>query len=46
MKNRILQMIVLVLLLAASGSTTVLALEDGSPAPLCYPRPCGSGNAR
>ena len=45
MKNRILQILVLALLLAASGSTAVLA-EDGSPAPLCYPKPCSSSNTR
>ncbi|HJX84160.1 MAG TPA: hypothetical protein VJ723_07445 [Candidatus Angelobacter sp.] len=46
MKNGILKMIVIALLLAASGSSTVLALEDGVPPPICYPKACGSGNAR
>ncbi len=45
MKNRILKMLVLALLLAASGSTSVLAL-DGVPAPICYPKPCPPGIAR
>jgi len=44
MKNRILKMLVLALLLTASGST-VLAL-DGVPAPICYPKPCPAGIAR
>jgi hypothetical protein len=46
MKNRILQILVLALLLAASGSTAVLACDGGVPPPLCYPKACPGGNAR
>jgi hypothetical protein len=47
MKNGILKMIVLALLLGASGSTSVLALDGGEPAPLCFPKPvCVASNAR
>jgi len=46
MKNRILQMIVLTLLLATSGSTSLLAFDGGEPAPLCFPRACIPSNAR
>ena len=46
MKNGILKMIVLALLLAASGSTMVLSLDGGEPAPLCFPKPCAASNAR
>ncbi len=46
MKNRILKMIVITLLLAASGSTAVPVFADGFPPPLCYPKPCDGGIAR
>jgi hypothetical protein len=45
MRNGILKLTVFALLLAACGSTTALALDDGVPAPLCYPKPCSGGNA-
>jgi len=46
MKNGILKMVVLALLLAASGSTSVLAFGDGVPPPICYPKACDGGIAR
>ena len=38
MKNTIVRIIVVTLLLLASGTTTVLA--DGTPMPMCYPDRC------
>ena len=38
MKKTIVRIILAAFLLLTSGATPVLA--DGSPVPLCYPRPC------
>jgi hypothetical protein len=38
MKKIFLRIVVAALLLAASGS--ISALADGTPAPMCYPKPC------
>jgi hypothetical protein len=38
MKETIIRIIVVTLLLLASGTAPVLA--DGIPAPACYPKPC------